>query len=297
MTFSARGASVQGALRADSSSAARYRARWRCGVAGISMTNRRPHEKIEAMTYKLVLLRHGQSEWNEKNLFTGWVDVNLTDKGRAEAQRGGELLKERGILPDIVHTSLQRRAINTANIALDAADRLWIPVKRTWRLNERHYGALQGLNKADAAAEHGEEQVKIWRRSFDVQPPALEPGDERDPHVQEMFRDVPAEDLPYTECLKDTIARAWPYFEQEIKPQLEAGKRVLIAAHGNSLRALVMQFEHLTPEEILEVNIPTGIPCAYTFDKDWNIVDKHYIGDPAVIEAKINAVANQGKAK
>ena len=261
------------------------------------MTNRRPHEKIEAMTYKLVLLRHGQSEWNEKNLFTGWVDVNLTDKGRAEAQRGGELLKERGILPDIVHTSLQRRAINTANIALDAADRLWIPVKRTWRLNERHYGALQGLNKADAAAEHGEEQVKIWRRSFDVQPPALEPGDERDPHVQEMFRDVPAEDLPYTECLKDTIARAWPYFEQEIKPQLEAGKRVLIAAHGNSLRALVMQFEHLTPEEILEVNIPTGIPCSYTFDKDWNIVDKHYIGDPAVIEAKINAVANQGKAK
>ena len=176
-------------------------------------------------------------------------------------------------------------------------DRAWLPVHKTWRLNERHYGALQGLNKAKAAEEHGEEQVLIWRRSFDVQPPALTPGDERDPHVQAMFRDVPQEDLPYTECLKDTIARAWPYFKQEIKPQLESGKRVLIAAHGNSLRALVMQLEHLTPEEILKVNIPPGVPCSYTLDKDWNILDKHYIGDPATIEAKINAVANQGKAK
>ena len=246
---------------------------------------------------KLILLRHGQSTWNESNQFTGWVDVDLTEKGEAEAKRGGELLAQEGILPNVLYTSLLRRAIRTANIALDAADRHWIPVIRDWRLNERHYGALQGLNKAKAAEEHGEAQVKIWRRSFDVQPPALQPNDERDPHIQDQFRDVPQEDLPYTECLKDTIARAWPYFEQTIKPQMEAGKRVLIAAHGNSLRALVMQFEHLTPEQILEVNIPTGIPCAYTFDKDWNVLDKHYIGDPATIEAKINAVANQGKAK
>ena len=236
----------------------------------------------------LVIIRHGESEWNKLNLFTGWTDVDLTDTGRAEAAAGGKALKEQGFDFDVCYTSLLKRAIHTLNIVLDQMDRAWLPVHKTWRLNERHYGALQGLNKAKAAEEHGEEQVLIWRRSFDVQPPALTPGDERDPHVQAMFRDVPQEDLPYTECLKDTIARAWPYFEQEIKPQLESGKRVLIAAHGNSLRALVMQLEHLTPEEILKVNIPTGVPCSYTFDKDWNILDKHYIGDPATIEAKIN---------
>ena len=249
------------------------------------------------MSYKLVLLRHGESEWNAKNLFTGWVDVPLSDKGRAEATHGGELLKEAGVKPDLLFTSMLRRAIMTANLALDAADRHWIPVERNWRLNERHYGALQGKNKKEIRDEYGEDQFMLWRRSFDVQPPALKPGDERDPHVQAMFRDVPQEDLPYTECLKDTIARAWPYFEQEIKPQLESGKRVLIAAHGNSLRALVMQLEHLTPEEILKVNIPTGVPCSYTFDKDWNVIDKHYIGDPETIAKKIEAVANQGKAK
>jgi len=245
----------------------------------------------------LVIIRHGESEWNKLNLFTGWTDVDLTDTGRAEAAAGGKALKEQGYDFDVCYTSLLKRAIHTLNIVLDQMDRAWLPVYKTWRLNERHYGALQGLNKAKAAEEHGEEQVLIWRRSFDVQPPALTPGDERDPHVQPMFRDVPQEDLPYTECLKDTIARAWPYFEQEIKPQLESGKRVLIAAHGNSLRALVMQLEHLTPEEILKVNIPTGVPCSYTFDKDWNTLDKHYTGAPATIEAKINAVANQGKAK
>ncbi len=212
----------------------------------------------------LVIIRHGESEWNKLNLFTGWTDVDLTDTGRAEAAAGGKALKEQGFDFDVCYTSLLKRAIHTLNIVLDEMDRAWLPVHKTWRLNERHYGALQGLNKAKAAEEHG---------------------------------DVPQEDLPYTECLKDTIARAWPYFEQEIKPQLESGKRVLIAAHGNSLRALVMQLEHLTPEEILKVNIPTGVPCSYTFDKDWNILDKHYIGDPATIEAKINAVANQGKAK
>lgn len=248
-------------------------------------------------TMTLVIIRHGESEWNLKNLFTGWTDVDLTDTGRAEAHAGGKALKEAGYDFDLCYTSLLKRAIHTLNCVLDELDRNWLPVTKAWQLNERHYGALQGLNKADAAAEHGEAQVKIWRRSFDVCPPALQPNDPRDPHILEMFRDVPSEDLPYTECLKDTIARAWPYFEENIKPQMEAGKRVLIAAHGNSLRALVMQFEKLTPEQILEVNIPTGIPCAYTFDKDWNILDKHYIGDPATIEAKINAVANQGKVK
>ena len=248
-------------------------------------------------TMTLVIIRHGESEWNKLNLFTGWTDVDLTEQGHKEACEGGRALKAAGYDFDICYTSLLKRAIHTLNHVLDEMDRNWLPVYKTWRLNERHYGALQGLNKAKAAEEHGEQQVKIWRRSFDIQPPALTPGDERDPHTQDMFRDVPQKDLPYTECLKDTIARAWPYFEETIKPQMLAGKRVLIAAHGNSLRALVMQFEHLTPEQILEVNIPTGIPCAYTFDKDWNILDKHYIGDPAVIEAKINAVANQGKAK
>ncbi len=175
-------------------------------------------------------------------------------------------------------------------------DREWLPVIKSWKLNERHYGALQGLNKADAAAEHGDEQVLIWRRSFDICPPALEPNDARDPHTQEQYRDVAPDQLPYTECLKDTIARAWPYFEDEIRPQMLAGKRVLIAAHGNSLRSLVMKLEHLTPEEILKVNIPTGVPLVYTFDTDFNVLDKRYIGDPATIAAKIDAVANQGKA-
>lgn len=248
-------------------------------------------------TMKLVIIRHGESEWNLKNLFTGWTDVDLTDTGRAEAAAGGKALKEQGFDFDVCYTSMLKRAIHTLNIVLDQMDRAWLPVYKTWRLNERHYGALQGKNKAEAAEKFGDEQVLIWRRSFDVQPPALEPGDERDPHVQAMFRDVPKEDLPYTECLKDTIARAWPYFEGTIKPQLEAGKRVLIAAHGNSLRALYMQFEHLTPDEILKVNIPTGVPLAYTFDRDWNVIDKHYIGDPETIAKKIDAVANQGKAK
>lgn len=250
-----------------------------------------------ADTMQLVIVRHGESEWNKLNLFTGWTDVELSETGRQEAAEGGRALKEAGYDFDVCYTSLLKRAIHTLDIVLDQMDRSWLPVTKAWELNERHYGALQGLNKADAAAEHGDDQVKIWRRSFDVQPPALKAGDERDPHTLEMFRQVPQEKLPYTECLKDTIARAWPYFEQNIKPELEAGKRVLIAAHGNSLRALYMQFEHLTPEEILEINIPTGVPLSYTFDKDFNVLDKHYIGDPATIEAKINKVANQGKAK
>ena len=248
-------------------------------------------------TMKLVLVRHGESEWNKLNLFTGWTDVELSDTGREEAAAGGKALREEGFDFDICYTSRLKRAIHTLNIILDQLDRNWLPVVKSWKLNERHYGALQGLNKAETAAQYGDEQVKIWRRSFDVQPPALEPGDERDPHTLEMFRDVPADELPYTECLKDTIARAWPYFEDEILPQMKAGKRVLIAAHGNSLRALVKQFDRLSDDEIVDVNIPTGVPLVYEFDKDMNVLSKRYIGDAATIEAKINAVANQGKAK
>ena len=248
-------------------------------------------------TMKLVLVRHGESEWNKLNLFTGWTDVELSDTGREEAAAGGKALREEGFDFDICYTSRLKRAIHTLNIILDQLDRAWLPVVKSWKLNERHYGALQGLNKAETAEKYGDEQVKIWRRSFDVQPPALEPGDERDPHTLEMFRDVPADELPYTECLKDTIARAWPYFEDEILPQMKAGKRVLIAAHGNSLRALVKQFDKLSDDEIVGVNIPTGVPLVYEFDKDMNVLSKRYIGDAATIEAKINAVANQGKAK
>ena len=248
-------------------------------------------------TMKLVLVRHGESEWNKLNLFTGWTDVELSDTGREEAAAGGKALREEGFDFDICYTSRLKRAIHTLNIILDQLDRAWLPVVKSWKLNERHYGALQGLNKADTAAKYGEAQVKIWRRSFDVQPPALEPGDERDPHTLDMFRDVPADELPYTECLKDTIARAWPYFEDEILPQMKAGKRVLIAAHGNSLRALVKQFDHLSDDEIVGVNIPTGVPLVYEFDQDMNVLSKRYIGDPETIEKKINAVANQGKAK
>lgn len=248
-------------------------------------------------TMQLVIVRHGESEWNKLNLFTGWTDVDLTETGRAEAAAGGKALADEGFDFDVCYTSQLKRAIHTLNIILDQLDRNWLPVHKSWKLNERHYGALQGLNKADAAAEHGDEQVLIWRRSFDVQPPALKPGDERDPHVQEMYREIPADELPYTECLKDCIARAWPYFEENILPDMKAGKRVLIAAHGNSLRSLVMKFEKMTPEQILKVNIPTGVPLVYTFDKNMNVLEKRYIGDPETIAAKIDAVANQGKAK
>ena len=248
-------------------------------------------------TMKLVLVRHGESEWNKLNLFTGWTDVELSDTGREEAAAGGKALREEGFDFDICYTSRLKRAIHTLNIILDQLDRNWLPVVKSWKLNERHYGALQGLNKAETAEKYGDEQVKIWRRSFDVQPPALEPGDERDPHMLDMFRDVPDDELPYTECLKDTIARAWPYFEENILPQMKAGKRVLIAAHGNSLRALVKQFDKLSDDEIVGVNIPTGVPLVYEFDQDMNVVSKRYIGDPETIEKKINAVANQGKAK
>jgi 2,3-bisphosphoglycerate-dependent phosphoglycerate mutase len=247
---------------------------------------------------KLVLIRHGESEWNRLNLFTGWTDVDLSATGRKEATEAGSVLKKAGYDFDICYTSYLKRAIHTLNLVLESMDREWLPVIKTWELNERHYGALQGLNKAATAGKYGEEQVKIWRRSFSVCPPILSEDDKRNPRIQEMFRKVKDKSqLPLTESLESTIQRVVPYFEREIKPRMSAGDRVLIAAHGNSLRALVKFFEKLTKEQILEVNIPTGIPLVYEFSDDFEVVSKKYLGDPAAVAAKINKVADQGKAK
>lgn len=246
----------------------------------------------------LVLIRHGESEWNKANLFTGWTDVDLSDVGREEATAAGKLLKEADFDFDICYTSYLKRAINTLNGVLAAMDREWLPVRKSWKLNEKSYGALQGLNKAETAAKYGDDQVLLWRRSYDVQPPAIELDDPRNPRTQEMYRAVKdKEELPLTESLKDTIARVVPYFEEEIKPQMEAGKRVCITAHGNSLRALVKYLEGLSDEEILQLNIPTGVPLVYDLSDDFKVQDKYYLGDQAAIEAKMQAVANQGKAK
>lgn len=246
------------------------------------------------MTYTLVLLRHGESDWNEKNLFTGWVDVDLTEKGRLEAARGGELLKEAGILPDVVHTSLQRRAITTANLALNAADRHWIPVKRDWRLNERHYGALQGKDKAQTLAEYGEEQFMLWRRSYDTPPPAIETGSEFSQDSDPRYTGAAAQ--VRTECLKDVLEREIPYWETEIKDDLKDGKTVLIAAHGNSLRALVKLLDEISDEDIASLNIPTGMPLVYELDENFKPVVKggRYL-DPEAAAKAAAAVANQGK--
>lgn len=248
------------------------------------------------MTYKLILLRHGESDWNAKNLFTGWVDVPLTDKGRAEAVRGGELLKEADLLPDVVHTSLLRRAIMTANLSLDAADRHWIPVKRDWRLNERHYGALQGKNKKETLEAYGEEQFMTWRRSFDTPPPPIEKGSEWSQDADPRYADL-GEAAPLTECLKDVIERFLPYWESAIVPDLRDGKTVLVAAHGNSLRAMVKHLDGISDDDIVGVNIPTGMPLYYELDENLAPVTKggRYL-DPAAAEAAAAAVANQGKA-
>lgn len=246
---------------------------------------------------KLVLVRHGESEWNKLNLFTGWTDVELSEKGVLEAKEGGRLLKEAGFDFDVCYTSYLKRAIHTLNYILEEMDREWLPVNKTWTLNERHYGALQGLNKAETAEKYGEEQVKIWRRSFDVMPPALDPTDERAPHNQVAYRNENKELLPYTESLKETIARALPFYEANIKKDMAEGKRVLVTAHGNSLRSLVKYLDNLTDEEIMEVNIPTGVPLVYEFDKDFNVVNKYYLGDQEALAAKMNSVANQGKVK
>ena len=246
---------------------------------------------------KLVLLRHGESEWNKLNLFTGWTDVDLSEKGREEAKQAGVLLKNEGYDFDVCYTSRLKRAIHTLNAVLDEMDRAWLPVIKSWKLNERHYGALQGLNKAETAAKYGEDQVKIWRRSSDVKPPALEPGDERDPAGQPMYRDVDPAMLPVHESLETTIERVVPYFEETIKQDMAAGKRVIIAAHGNSLRALVKYFDGLSNEEIIGINIPTGVPLVYEFDDKFNTVSHYYLGNQDEINAKMQAVANQGSRR
>ena len=247
------------------------------------------------MTYTLVLLRHGESEWNAKNLFTGWVDVPLNDKGRAEGIRAGELLRDAGVLPDVVHTSLLRRAINTAATALDVADRHWIPVQRSWRLNERHYGALQGKNKKETLDEYGEEQFMLWRRSFDVPPPPLDDDSEFSQAREPQYADLGA-DLPRTECLKDVIVRFLPYWESAIVPDLRAGQTVLVAAHGNSLRALVKHLDGISDEDIAGLNIPTGMPLVYELDESLKptVAGGTYL-DPEAAAAAAAAVANQGR--
>jgi 2,3-bisphosphoglycerate-dependent phosphoglycerate mutase len=246
-----------------------------------------------AMTYTLILLRHGESEWNAKNLFTGWVDVPLNDKGWGEAKRGGELLKDAGVLPDVVHTSLLRRAIMTANLALDSADRHWIPVKRDWRLNERHYGDLQGKNKAETLEQFGEEKFMIWRRSYDVPPP---PISDDNPYTQVGDPRYDGEPIPATECLKDVLERALPYWESAIVPDLKAGKTVMVAAHGNSLRAIIKYLDGIADDDIVGVNVPTGIPLVYHLDEDLKPTNPGgtYL-DPEAAAAAIQAVANQGK--
>lgn len=246
---------------------------------------------------KLVLVRHGESEWNKLNLFTGWTDVDLSEKGHEEAATAGKLLKAEGYDFDVCYTSYLKRAIHTLNHILDEMDRCYLPVFKTWRLNERHYGALQGLNKSETAEKYGEEQVKIWRRSYDVKPPMLDVSDPRNPANQATYANVDPKDLPLTESLETTVERAVPYFENVIKKDMQAGKRVIIAAHGNSLRALVKYFDNMTKDEILGVNIPTGVPLVYEFDDNFNVIKKYYLGDQDALAKKMAAVANQGKAK
>jgi 2,3-bisphosphoglycerate-dependent phosphoglycerate mutase len=246
---------------------------------------------------KLVLLRHGESTWNRENRFTGWTDVDLSDKGRQEAKEAGEVLRASGYTFDVAYTSVLKRAIRTLWIVLDEMDLMWIPVHRSWRLNERHYGALQGLNKAETAAKFGEEQVKIWRRSYDIRPPALTPEDERYPGRDPRYASLSKSELPLTECLKDTVIRFLPLWQETIVPEIQAGKRVLIAAHGNSLRALVKYLDHISDQDIVELNIPTGMPLVYELDDNLKAVNRYYLGDPEKVKAAMDAVAAQGKKK
>jgi 2,3-bisphosphoglycerate-dependent phosphoglycerate mutase len=246
---------------------------------------------------KLVLIRHGESTWNKENRFTGWTDVDLSAKGREEALDGGRVLKAEGYTFDVAYTSVLKRAIRTLWTVLDEMELMWIPVHRSWRLNERHYGALQGLNKAETAAKFGEDQVKIWRRSYDIPPPALTPDDERYPGHDPRYRGLTAAELPLTECLKDTVARFLPLWHDTIAPAIKGGQKVLIAAHGNSLRALVKYLDDIPEKDIVELNIPTGMPLVYELDDDLKALKHYYLGDPEKVKAAMDAVAAQGKKK
>lgn len=247
--------------------------------------------------HKVVLLRHGQSEWNLSNRFTGWTDVNLTEQGEAEARSAGKLLKEEGFEFDLFYTSVLKRAIRTMWLAMEELDQVWVPVVRDWRLNERHYGGLQGLNKAETTEKHGEEQVKIWRRSYSTPPPPLEESDERYPGKDRRYANLSKEQLPLTESLKETVDRFVPYWENTIAPDVKAGKRICIVAHGNSLRALVKYLDNVSEEEIVGINIPTGIPLLYELDADLKPISSRYLGDPEAAKKAAEAVANQAKAK
>ena len=254
-------------------------------------------KSLEKFMYKIVLIRHGESDWNKENRFTGWTDVDLSEAGRKEAAAAGAVLKKEGYVFDVAYTSVLKRAIRTLGFTLDALDLMWIPVYRSWRLNERHYGALQGLNKSETAAKFGEDQVKIWRRSYDTPPPPLEKTDPRYPGHDPRYNDLTEGALPTTECLKDTVARFLPYWHDTIAPTVRAGKRVIIAAHGNSLRALVKYLDNVSDEAIVDLNIPTAMPLVYELDKDLKPIKSYYLGDPEKVKAAMAAVANQGKAK
>jgi 2,3-bisphosphoglycerate-dependent phosphoglycerate mutase len=246
---------------------------------------------------KLVLLRHGESVWNRENLFTGWTDVDLSDQGRTEAKQAGQLLKLEGFSFDLAFTSVLKRAIRTLWITLDELDLMWIPIEHSWRLNERHYGALQGLNKAQTATKYGDEQVLVWRRSYDVPPPALEASDPRNPAADPRYRGLSQSELPLTECLKDTIARFLPYWHQTIVPSIKSGRKVIITAHGNSLRALVKHLDNISDKEIVSLNIPTGMPLVYELDEQLAPLRNYYLGDPEAVAKATAAVANQAKSR
>jgi 2,3-bisphosphoglycerate-dependent phosphoglycerate mutase len=247
--------------------------------------------------HKLVLIRHGESVWNRENRFTGWTDVDLSEKGREEARTAGKLLKEQGFAFDISYVSVLKRAVRTLWIALDEMDLLWLPVRHDWRLNERHYGALQGLNKSETAAKFGEEQVKVWRRSYDMPPPPLERSDPRFPGNDPRYFCLKPEQLPLTECLKDTVARFLPFWHETLAPDLRSGKRVLVVAHGNSIRAMVKYLDNVSDDEIVGVNIPTGIPLVYELDADLKPLKHYYLGNPDAVAKAMDAVASQGKAR
>jgi 2,3-bisphosphoglycerate-dependent phosphoglycerate mutase len=247
--------------------------------------------------YKIVFMRHGESTWNLDNRFTGWTDVDLTEKGVAEAKSAGRLLREAGFTFDLAYTSVLKRAIRTLWLAMDEMDMMWLPIKNDWRLNERHYGALQGLDKAETAAKYGDKQVLIWRRSYDVPPPALEENDSRTSFQDPRYASLPKASIPLTECLKDTVARVLPCWNEELAPAIRAGRQILVSAHGNSLRALIKMLDNISDEDIVGLNIPNGQPLVYELDENLKPIRHYYLGDPEAIAAAVAAVANQGKAK